>query len=65
MDTNGLMKTYKIKIKNPVMGVPISIVLFSPNQFEIVGDTNPLARGGLINGKYTYKRVPVRLRKKD
>lgn len=47
-----------------VMGVPISVVLFSPEQFEIVGDTNPLARGGLINGKYTYKRVPVRLRKK-
>lgn len=47
-----------------VMGVPISVVLFSPEQFEIMGDTNPLARGGLINGKYTYKRVPVRLRKK-
>lgn len=47
-----------------IMGVPISVVLFSPEQFEIVGDTNPLARGGLINGKYTYKRVPVRLRKK-
>lgn len=46
-----------------IMGVPISVVLFSPEQFEILGDTNPLASGGLINGKYTYKRVPVRLKR--
>lgn len=26
MDTNGVMKRYKIKIKNPVIGVPITIL---------------------------------------
>ena len=32
------MKRYKIKIKNPVMGVPITFLYkYCPNQFEIVG----------------------------
>jgi len=31
------MKTYKIKIKNPVMGVPITFLNnYNPEQFEIV-----------------------------
>lgn len=47
-----------------IMGVPISIVLFSPEQFEIADKNNPLAGGGLVNGKYTYKRVPVRIKRK-
>ena len=35
------MKTYKIKIKNPVMGVPITFLdKYNPNQFEII-DINP------------------------
>ena len=35
------MKRYKIKIKNPVMGVPISFLgKYCPTQFEIV-DINP------------------------
>ena len=38
MDINGIMKTYKIKIKNPVMGVPITFLdKYCPTQFEIVG----------------------------
>ena len=38
MDTNGVMKKYKIKIKNPVMGVPISFLdKYCPNQFRILG----------------------------
>ena len=37
MDINGIMKTYKIKIKNPVMGVPITFLdKYCPTQFEIV-----------------------------
>lgn len=74
MDTNGLMKTYKIKIKNPIMGVPISIVLFSPTQFEIV-DAREVALNdkqknkktylikdadGAINGKPTYARICIK-----
>ena len=36
MDTNGVMKKYKIKIKNPVMGVPITFLYkYNPKQFEI------------------------------
>ena len=32
------MKRYKIKIKNPVMGVPITFLdKYCPNQFRIVG----------------------------
>lgn len=37
MDTNGVMKKYKIKIKNPVMGVPITFLYkYNPKQFEIL-----------------------------
>ena len=32
------MKKYKIKIKNPIMGVPITFLdKYNPEQFEIVG----------------------------
>lgn len=38
MDINGVMKRYKIKIKNPVMGVPITFLdKYCPTQFRIVG----------------------------
>ena len=41
MDTNGVMKKYKIKIKNPVMAVPITFLNnYCPTQFEII-DINP------------------------
>ena len=37
MDINGVMKTYKIKIKNPVIGVPITFLdKYCPEQFEIL-----------------------------
>ena len=37
MDTNGVIKKYKIKIKNPVMGVPITFLYkYCPTQFEII-----------------------------
>jgi len=69
------MKTYKIKIKNPVMGVPITFLdKYNPNQFEILSsndyrksDSVPFkARGlikdkdGAINGKPTYARILIR-----
>ena len=41
MDINGVMKRYKIKIKNPVMGVPITFLdKYCPTQFRIVGLCN-------------------------
>ena len=44
MDINGIMKTYKIKIKNPVIGVPITFLdKYCPEQFEILWTTD---RGG-------------------
>lgn len=74
MDTNGVMKKYKIKIKNPVMGVPISY--FSkhcPTQFEIVGITEnadylksiyipnqPKYDRPYINGKAKYSRLLIK-----
>ena len=34
------MKKYKIKIKNPIMGVPITFLdKYNPEQFEIIGYT--------------------------
>jgi len=42
-----------------VMGVPISIVLFSPEQFEIIDRLN----SPIINGKAIYKRLIIRLKK--
>lgn len=58
MGTNGLMKTYKIIIKNPVMGVPITFLdKYCPTQFEIIGDLRPS-----INGKLLYKRLLIRRR---
>ena len=38
IDINGVMKRYKIKIKNPVMGVPITFLdKYCPTQFRIIG----------------------------
>lgn len=37
MDTNGVTKKYKIKIKNPVMAVPITFLnSYCPSQFTII-----------------------------
>ena len=62
MDINGIMKTYKIKIKNPVMGVPITFLdKYCPEQFEIIkfrkgNDDKDLS----INGKCPYFRILIK-----
>ena len=60
------MKRYKIKIKNPVMGVPITFLdKYCPTQFRIVGDA---CNGSdsiydlfkpKLNEKYVYKRLLI------
>ena len=76
MDINGIMKTYKIKIKNPVMGVPITFLdKYCPTQFEIV-DARTIALNdkqknkstylikdadSSINGKAKYARICIKL----
>ena len=65
MDINGVMKTYKIKIKNPVIGVPITFLdKYCPEQFEIVkfrkGDDG---KDLSINGKCPYFRILIRRKK--
>ena len=62
MDINGVMKTYKIKIKNPVMGVPITFLYkYCPEQFEIVkfrkGDDG---KDLCVNGKCPYFRILIK-----
>ena len=65
MDINGIMKTYKIKIKNPVIGVPITFLdKYCPEQFEIIkfrkgDDEKDLS----INGKCPYFRILIRRKK--
>ena len=61
------MKTYKIKIKNPVMGVPITFLdKYCPTQFEIVGldryvEDNPnYAHRFNLNGKKMYARILIK-----
>lgn len=62
MDINGIMKKYKIKIKNPVMGVPITFLdKYCPEQFEIIkfrkgNDDKDLS----INGKCPYFRILIK-----
>ena len=51
MDINGIMKTYKIKIKNPVIGVPITFLdKYCPDQFEILGLMSGAKGENLTNG---------------
>ena len=71
MDTNGVMKKYKIKIKNPVMGVPISFLdKYCPNQFRILGimsgakgeaftNGNDNRAKFYLNGKGVYARILI------
>ena len=74
IDINGVMKRYKIKIKNPVMGVPITFLdKYCPNQFRII-DARTIALNdkqknkstllikdadSAINGKATYARICI------
>ena len=62
MDINGIMKTYKIKIKNPVMGVPITFLdKYCPTQFQIIkfrkGDDG---KDLCVNGKCPYFRILIK-----
>ena len=66
MDINGVMKRYKIKIKNPVIGVPITFLdKYCPTQFRIVGldryvENNPrYGHRFTLNGKETYARILI------
>ena len=78
MDINGIMKKYKIKIKNPVMGVPITFLdKYCPEQFEILDGRdyalNDKQRNkstylikdadGAINCKAVYARILIRIKK--
>lgn len=74
MDTNGVMKKYKIKIKNPVIGVPITFLdKYCPSQFEIVGLMSGAKGENLTNGndnrakfyinnKGVYARLLIKMR---
>ena len=57
---------YKIRIKNPVMGVPITFLdRYNPEQFKIVGNEYSLniEKGrGYINGKRMYSRIFMKKR---
>ena len=68
----------KIRIKNPVMGVPITFLFkYNPAQFEIVGWSrhNDLDMDGgywlggcndaTINGKAVYRRILIRKKKAE
>jgi len=61
---------YRVKIKNPVIGVPITwLDKYNPDQFEMFGhehDINGNGGDGIkegqfeVNGKGTYKRILIR-----
>ena len=74
MDINGIMKKYKIKIKNPVIGVPITFLdKYCPEQFEILGCSYQYGDCGKhiegkgwgvsVNNKDIYKRIFIRHKK--
>lgn len=63
------MKQYKIRIHNPIMGVPITFLdKYNPNQFELIGVSSKENCGGAIrchddayyNG-YTRGKVVTRI----
>lgn len=60
MDTNGVMKKYKIKIKNPVMGVPITFLdKYCPNQFRIIGIMTGCSSKDFVNGNDNRKKFYI------
>ena len=59
----------KVRIKNPICGVPISFLdKYCPNQFEIIGIANSARYIGdfpcltIIDGKRIYNRILIRKR---
>ena len=69
----------KVRIKNPVMGVPITFLdKYCPTQFEIIGQLNVgcfMDNNGWqgsngknmlsVNGKTAYKRILIRRKKAE
>ena len=68
----------KVRIKNPIWGVPISFLdKYCPTQFEIVGLSrhNNLGMDGgcwlggyndaIVNGKAVYRRILIRRKKAE
>lgn len=62
----------KIRIKNPVMGVPISFLgKYNPTQFEILGIANNVRWIGdfpcltIIKGEKVYNRILIRRKKAE
>lgn len=72
MTKNNNSKTIKIRILNPVMGVPVTFLdKFNPEQFEIIGhehDLNGNGGDGIKEGQFEvgdkgmYKRILIRQR---
>jgi len=53
------MKKYKIKIKNPILGVPITFLdRYNPEQFEIIwqasGNTRACCPSDILNNELHY-----------
>ena len=70
------MKKYRIKILNPILGVPITFLdKYNPDQFEILGKTNSKLSAGeyligedptaMINGRKLYHRILIRKKEKE
>ena len=60
MDTNGVMKKYKIKIKNPVIGVPITFLYkYCPKQFRIIGIMTGSSSKDFVNGNDNRKKFYI------
>jgi hypothetical protein len=54
---------YKIKITNPIYGVPITFLdKHNPEQFEIVGYHNGGNKNFTINGQYKYDRIHIKIK---
>ena len=54
------MKRYKIKIKNPVMAVPITFLYkYCPKQFRIVGIMTGSSSKDFVNGNDNRKKFYI------
>ena len=64
---------YKVKINNPILGVPITFLnKYNPKQFEIIGHEHDLEGNngdGVLHGQFeigkrgVYKRILIKHRK--
>ena len=54
------MKRYKIKIKNPVIGVPITFLYkYCPKQFRIIGIMTGSSSKDFVNGNDNRKKFYI------